>query len=633
MKKDYYISGWDSSINTIIYGLIYLILFIPGIIFAQGSDKTLTFNGTDNAIDLGDFIANNCRTIEMWFKPYNDINSSTEPVSLIVRDFNNGDGLSTNEFQICFIPDSWSGGNLGGKIAFYRRIGSTRYEIFSDKNEWSANHWYHVAVTIETVDGMKMYINGVLQKSTDPSTDPIRTQSGNVTDKVSIGKWGNVNIRYFSGEIDEVRIWEIEKTQAEIREKMCSKLTGNEPGLRAYYRFDGESENILIDDSPNSYDGILLNMDQSNRTYSGAPIGDISTYLYDNKDLANKSLLLDSGPGDKFLVKEIISPAKGVHIYKVNALPNSLQNLDNPSTGNYYGVFLCDISGTFSIQYDYADYVCSSCDKIFGRNDNSILSWTDLNGIIGDCSYKLSGHSPAGYDYRSEFIVDKNGNDIDLDLGNDTTLCAGTTLILDASIPNALGYIWQDGLTGPVYHASAPGSYKVIVDTDCGLFSDSIEIFFHDDIILNLGNDTTICDETTIILDATIPNALGYRWQDGSTEPVYFATGPGSYRVTVGTECGFISDSIQLITPEVEDIYIPNVITPNNDGYNDYFKISGTDSEISLVIFNRMGREVYRSYNYGDDWSGQNLSPGVYYYLINTGCRKQEYKGWIKVLY
>ena len=379
VKKNYYISGFDAYINTIIYGLIYLILFIPGIIFAQGSEKTLVFNGIDKAIDLGDSLANNCRTLEMWFKPYEDINSSTTPISLIVRDFNNGDGLSTNEFQICFIPDSWSGGGLGGKIAFYRRIGSTRYEIFSDRNEWSANHWYHVAVTIEEIEGMKMYINGVLQKSTDPSTAPIKPQSGHITDKVSIGKWGYPDVRYFHGEIDEVRIWETEKSASDIRSKMCSKLNSNESGLRAYYKFDTESANLLIDDSKNNNDGQLLNMNIDDWKYSGAPIGDTSTYFYAN-NLAGQSLTLSTGPGDSFLVDHINSIAKGIQIYKVNYPPNSLTNLKDPLTGNYYGVFLCDISGSFNFFYDYSDYNCTACDNISSRNDNAILFWTDVDG-------------------------------------------------------------------------------------------------------------------------------------------------------------------------------------------------------------------------------------------------------------
>ncbi|MFK5971063.1 MAG: hypothetical protein QM487_13225 [Candidatus Marithrix sp.] len=42
---------------------------------------------------------------------------------------------------------------------------------------------------------------------------------------------------YFSGEIDEVRIWSVARSQAEIQASMNSTLTGSESGLAAYYNF------------------------------------------------------------------------------------------------------------------------------------------------------------------------------------------------------------------------------------------------------------------------------------------------------------------------------------------------------------------------------------------------------------
>jgi gliding motility-associated-like protein len=79
---------------------------------------------------------------------------------------------------------------------------------------------------------------------------------------------------------------------------------------------------------------------------------------------------------------------------------------------------------------------------------------------------------------------------------------------------------------------------------------------------------------------------------------------------------------------------IPNIITPNGDGKNDTFTIPGILSfpGSQLLIFNRWGNEVYRTDNYRNTWSGEGLSEGTYYYVLN----KKEpsgsftvFKGWL----
>lgn len=82
------------------------------------------------------------------------------------------------------------------------------------------------------------------------------------------------------------------------------------------------------------------------------------------------------------------------------------------------------------------------------------------------------------------------------------------------------------------------------------------------------------------------------------------------------------------------DLDIPNIITPNNDGKNDAFKIVGLESYpgSQLLIFNRWGNEVYRADNYRNDWNGNGLAEATYYYILN---RKEHtgkiipFKGWV----
>ncbi len=69
---------------------------------------------------------------------------------------------------------------------------------------------------------------------------------------------------------------------------------------------------------------------------------------------------------------------------------------------------------------------------------------------------------------------------------------------------------------------------------------------------------------------------------------------------------------------DIVTLFIPNVITPNGDGKNDTFEVVGLDAFKSnkLIIFNRFGNEVFRSINYQNNWSGENLKEGTYFYYL-----------------
>ncbi len=62
-------------------------------------------------------------------------------------------------------------------------------------------------------------------------------------------------ISSFIGQIDEVRIWNVARTEAEISTDMNKQLNGDEPGLVGYWKFDEETEGKIADTSPNKNDG------------------------------------------------------------------------------------------------------------------------------------------------------------------------------------------------------------------------------------------------------------------------------------------------------------------------------------------------------------------------------------------
>lgn len=68
-------------------------------------------------------------------------------------------------------------------------------------------------------------------------------------------------------------------------------------------------------------------------------------------------------------------------------------------------------------------------------------------------------------------------------------------------------------------------------------------------------------------------------------------------------------------TPPVK-LEIPNVFTPNGDGYNDKFVIMGLENCVQrkLMVYNRAGQMVYRSNSYENTWDGGDCPDGVYRY-------------------
>lgn len=78
-------------------------------------------------------------------------------------------------------------------------------------------------------------------------------------------------------------------------------------------------------------------------------------------------------------------------------------------------------------------------------------------------------------------------------------------------------------------------------------------------------------------------------------------------------------------------IEIPNVITPNGDGFNDVLIIKNLDKFVdnSIMIADRSGKVVYEKNSYQNDWEAQNLADGTYYYIL-TYKNKNNSKGVIK---
>jgi gliding motility-associated-like protein len=85
----------------------------------------------------------------------------------------------------------------------------------------------------------------------------------------------------------------------------------------------------------------------------------------------------------------------------------------------------------------------------------------------------------------------------------------------------------------------------------------------------------------------------------------------------------------------------PSAFTPNNDGYNDGWKVVtyGNMQRFEVAIFNRFGQRVFSSNDPAERWEGTFLGQpceiGTYYFMLDAQCLtgpKKTYKGDITLI-
>ena len=114
-----------------------------------------------------------------------------------------------------------------------------------------SGQWYHVAA-VNNGGTRHLYVNGV--EKTISGTATIVAAN---TNEVRLGC--DYRSRYFAGQLDEVRIWNVVRTQTDIQDAMHRVLAGSETGLVAYYQFDRAAGSVLPDLTTNAITGTLVN--------------------------------------------------------------------------------------------------------------------------------------------------------------------------------------------------------------------------------------------------------------------------------------------------------------------------------------------------------------------------------------
>jgi len=223
-------------------------------------------------------------------------------------------------------------------------------------------------------------------------------------------------------------------------------------------------------------------------------------------------------------------------------------------------------------------------------------------------------------------------------------ICFGDSLNLFCMEGGA--YFWSSGDTTNVIRISPniTTNYSVVItnDYDCE-GSDQVTVFVHYPPMAEFTSipDSTIIDYPDFVFHSN-SNAYYWNWDFGdqnysqSNPPVYhtYLQYDSSYWVTliVGNEYHCYDTFSQYVVLYDVPLVFPNVFTPNNDGYNDYFEIINAEKipNTYLVIYDRWGRIVYQKKNYTNDWNGEGYPAGTYYYVFKY--RNKEYHSSLSIL-
>ena len=121
-----------------------------------------------------------------------------------------------------------------------------------------------------------------------------------------------------------------------------------------------------------------------------------------------------------------------------------------------------------------------------------------------------------------------------------------------------------------------------------------------------------------------------------ATREILGVNEPGAYTVEAKKSFCTLMSLPVMVTAVADSMFIPNVFTANNDNVNDFFEVRSNGIEkFSLTVINRYGRQVFQTNDVNFRWSGENVSPGIYYWTAQyTTCwnKEKSAKGWVQLI-
>ncbi len=581
---------------------LFLIVF-PILLFGQNSLNTIGAGA--RYVDIGDL----------------DISGSQITVEAIIRKSN------TTVSNIISKHTGAADANYLFRPTLFGITTTTGFYFCTNPIVLPLNEWYHIAATY---DGtlIKYYVNGCKVNELPATGDLVQN---NLITAIGARPGNAVPVEHFRGNIDEVRIWNIVRTETEIQQNMNFLLPTTQPGLLVYYKFNNNYVNS-----------------QGNVAFNGTPQGtpsfDVEAPLFIPLILIS-AVATDAtcfGFYDGSVV--ITAAGTGALTYSIDGVTyGSASTFSNLPAGTYTAYVKspqgCIVSQPFTIGQPaqvptpvihFPSPLCETDSLILSIDSlpNASCTWTGPNNfstsildtIIPNASVINSGNYSAFFTLNgcnSDTLVQPITVNPIYDINIDTTICSNESYSLGNQ------------------NLNLPGTYTLALQTIAGCDS-IIHLTLHVNPAYSFVRDTSLCEgesftyqgqtlnstgtypfylQTTLGCDSTITyNLIVYpipappilssnspvecpgdiiNFQADSVSGGTFSwTGPnnfisstisnsfsfdiedmGIYSSTVTVNgCESPNSSIDLSILKIftfDDFEFPNVITPNGDGIND----------------------------------------------------------------
>ncbi len=212
--------------------------------------------------------------------------------------------------------------------------------------------------------------------------------------------------------------------------------------------------------------------------------------------------------------------------------------------------------------------------------------------------------------------------------------CTGSIGLTVAGGSGPFTYHWSNGATTQNISNLCHGNYTVtITDVNNCTYDTSVTVNYLIAASI-VANPLTGAPPLPVAFTYTGSPGISYSWNFGDGSPADTSENPshtfntaGNYNVVLTVYSSPTSFCTVTVTIDVETpshLVIPNVFTPNSDGFNDQFIMDYSSlASFSCSIFNRWGKEVYSWSDPSKGWdgtikSGGKASDGVYYYIIEA---------------
>jgi gliding motility-associated-like protein len=268
-------------------------------------------------------------------------------------------------------------------------------------------------------------------------------------------------------------------------------------------------------------------------------------------------------------------------------------------------------------------------------------------------SYTVTVTNLAGCSATSDAVVIEVVPVVRPDAGVDIYICLGQEATLIAT--GGEDYFWTPSGVANDSLVVSPEVSTLYVVTATGnncaqSASDSVWVFVTAQPVAAFENTEANQGTSITFTDLSTPqdaiNAWSWSFGDGQVSlaqnPEYTYEDEGTYTVTLVVSAGNgCSDSVSVELEIDEFFTIPDVLTPNNDGFNDFAWITSSSADvINASIYNRWGVSVWEGVGkdlrfYGRTTAGAELPAGTYYYVINVNYGDgviKDYTGYMTLI-